>query len=1031
VRAALAQSAAPTRQPLALDALAWRHIGPSSFGGRIDDVEGLASNPSVLYVGTAGGGVFKTVNNGTTWTSIFDAAGGSVSIGDIAIAPSDPNIVWVGTGEPNNRQSSTWGDGVYRSLDGGVRWTHMGLRESHHIGRVVIHPRDPNVVYVAAQGRLFGPNEERGLYRTRDGGKSWQRVLGVDQNTGVTDVALDPDGRTLYAATYQRQRRGYGFIGGGPGSGLWRSLDAGDTWERLAGGLPTGTIGRIGLAIAASNPDVVYAIVEHRPSGGVYRSDDRGTTWRRTSPTNPRPMYYSQIRVDPKNTEKVWVLGTNLHLSIDGGKTFRTDGTGELIHVDHHGLWIDPANPDRLVLGNDGGLYVSYDGSRNWHFVDNLPIGQFYDIDIDQRDPYWVYGGTQDNGTWGIPSRTTSLAGITNADVVNIAYGDGFFSVTDPTNPRGMYANSQNGRAYYVDLDTREERGIRPVPNDRKEEVGFNWSTPMVRSPHDPATVYYGGNKLFRTRDRGQTWQEMSPDLSRKLDWKKLPIMGLVRNETTLSRDDGIGAYGTITTIAESPLAAGVLLVGTDDGNVQMTEDGGRTWSNISDRIRLPAPRWVSRVVLSRHERRTAYVTFDGHYDDDLAAYVFRTTDGGRTWSSIAGDLPVGASIKALEEHPRRPNILFAGTEFGLYVTYDAGKSWRAVRGNLPPVRIDDVIYNARDNDLVLGTHGRSIIILDDVRLLDDGDPSTIAEARLFPIRPATQEYTMRLLPTPGASEFSAPNPPTGALLTYILPDEATTASTSSNGSSPPRDSARTDTVARLTITAADGKVVRELTGPNRRGIHRIAWDLRYARPDGVTDQDEGWFGVPRGAWVLPGEYTVTLNARGRQSRQTVTVRADPRARTTPEALAARHAAAVRIQELMRAFTEGSRVVDRMMAEHRRLDSAVKARPEGQDSLSRMLKETITNLDSLRQKFAAGFSGPKFGILDLDAALQASSTGPTEAQSRTLDHLTARLTEDIAELNAFASGAFARLQASAARFAGGTTMPAVAPPRRP
>ncbi len=570
-----------------LSTLPWREIGPASFGGRIDDIEAVPGRTSTIFVGTAGGGVFRTTNNGTTWSPVFDRDGHSTSIGDIAIAPSDPQIVWVGTGEANNRQSTTWGDGIYRSLDGGDSWTHMGLAATQHIGRVAIHPRDPKIVFVAALGHLFGPNDERGVYRTTDGGASWKRVLTGDSVTGAVDVAIDPDGRTIYAAMYQRQRKGYGFIGGGPGSGIFRSRDGGDSWERLATGLPAGPTGRIGLAIAPSQPNTVYAIVENK-AGGVFRSDDRGNTWRRQSSLNPRPMYYSQVRVDPAHPDRVWILGTNVHKSIDGGRTFTTDSTGDRIHVDHHALWIDPADGSHMLLGNDGGLYFTYDGARNWDFIDNLPIGQFYDIDVDDRDPYYVYGGTQDNGTWGVPVRTWNGVGITNADVINIAYGDGFFTVTDPADPRYIYANSQGGRAYRVHLATREERGIRPVPADPKETYRFNWSTPMVRSPHDPRTIFYGGNRLFRTRNGGESWDVISPDLTRNGDWKSIPIMGMVRDSTTLSRDDGVGDYGTITSISESPSTAGTILTGSDDGAVQLTTDGGAHWTNISSRFRIP-----------------------------------------------------------------------------------------------------------------------------------------------------------------------------------------------------------------------------------------------------------------------------------------------------------------------------------------------------------------------------------------------------------------------------------------------------------
>ena len=980
-----------------LGTLPWRHIGPSSFGGRIDDIEAIPGRPSTIFVGTAGGGVFRTTNNGTTWAPVFDRDGRSTSIGDIAIAPSDPGIVWVGTGEPNNRQSSTWGDGIYRSLDGGETWTHMGLKETHHIGRVVIHPRNPNTVFVAALGHLWGPNDDRGVYRTTDGGTTWKKVLAGNNVTGAVDVALDPDGRTVYAAMYQRQRRGFGFVGGGPGSGLFRSRDGGDTWEPLTNGLPVGVKGRIGIAIAPSQPNTVYAIVEAK-AGGVFRSDDKGSTWTRQSSLNPRPMYYSQVRVDPQHPDRVWVLGTYVHKSIDGGKTFTTDSTGDRIHVDHHALWLNPNDGNHMMLGNDGGLYFTYDGAKNWDFIDNLPIGQFYDIDVDDRDPYYVYGGTQDNGTWGLPVRTYNGVGITNADVINIAYGDGFFTVTDPADPRYIYANSQGGRAYRVHLATREERGIRPVPDDAKESYRFNWSTPMVRSPHDPRTIYYGGNKLFRTRDGGESWDVVSPDLTRNQEWKSIPIMGIVRDSTTPSRDDGVSDYGTMTSVSESPRSQGVLLVGTDDGQVQLSTDGGAAWTNITARFRLPAPRWVSKVLWSQHEARTAYVAFDGHYDDDLAPMVYRTTDGGTTWVAVAGDLPAGHSVKTLAEHPSNRDVLFAGTEFGLYVTFDGGKRWAYVGGALPRVRIDDIAIHPKHRDLVLGTHGRSIIVLDDISLFDKGAPVVASgEAALYPIRPVMQRFVTRILPTPGARNFQAPNPPPGALITYALGVPASAS----------------DTVATLKVADAAGKVVRTLKVPAAAGIHRAAWDLHNDRAPGVTDADEGWFGLPSGAWVPPGRYTVTLAARGREVSQPVDVSGDSRVEIAAGALEARHAASVRLAALQKSFNDGVELHKQMTAERERLEKALATTPARRDSLAALVAEVRQQLDSLGRRFGAGFGGPKFGFLDLDGSMQASSTRPTVAQERTIEQLGAQLKVDLAALNALLAGRFAELQRKA------------------
>lgn len=977
-----------------LSTLPWRHIGPASFGGRIDDIEAISGKTTTVFVGTAGGGVFRSTNNGTTWTPVFDRDGRSSSIGDIAIAPSDPGIIWVGTGEANSRQSTTWGDGIYRSLDGGDSWSHMGLKETQHIGRVAIHPRNPNIVFVAALGHLFGPNDERGVYRTTDAGATWKKVLAGNSVTGAVDVAIDPDGRTVYAAMYQRQRRGFGFVGGGPGSGLYRSRDGGDTWEQLTTGLPSGDKGRIGIAIAPSQPNTVYAVIEAK-GGGVFRSDDRGNTWAKQSSLNPRPMYYSQVRVDPQHPDRVWLLGTNIHKSIDGAKTFTTDSTGDRIHVDHHALWLDPRDGNHMLLGNDGGLYFTYDGAKNWDFVDNLPIGQFYDIDVDDRDPYYVYGGAQDNGTWGVPVRTYNGVGITNADVVNVAYGDGFFTVTDPSDPRYIYANSQGGRAYRVHLATREERGIRPVPADAKDTLRFNWSTPMLRSPHDPRTIYYGANKLFRTRDGGASWEVMSPDLTRALDWKKLPIMGVVRDSTTLSRDDGVSDYGTLTAISESPSSKGMLLVGTDDGQVQLSIDGGAAWTNITARFKLLAPRWVSKVLWSAHDARTAYVAFDGHYDDDMSPMVYRSNDGGTTWTSVSGDLPDGHSVKTVAEHPSNKDVLFAGTEFGLYVTFDGGRHWVRAGGSLPPVRVDDIAIHPKHKDLILGTHGRSFIVLDDIALFDKGGPvATAGDAVLYPIRPAMQRYITRTLPTPGARNFQASNPPAGAIVTYTLGAATSPA----------------DTTATLTVADVAGKVVRTIKVAASAGIHRTGWDLHVDRAPGVVDTDEGWFGAPTGAWVTPGRYTVSLAARGRTVSQSVDVSGDSRVEMASGALQGRAESSARLAALQKSFNDGVELHKRMAAERERLEKALSTTPARRDSVAPLMAKVKQDMDSLGKRFAAGFGGPKFGFLDLDGSMQASSTSPTVAQLRTIEQLGGQLRTDLTALNALLAGTFAELQ---------------------
>ncbi|MDQ6831424.1 MAG: hypothetical protein M3081_21395 [Gemmatimonadota bacterium] len=972
---------------------AWRHMGPAVFGGRVDDVEAVEDDPRIVFVGTASGGVFRSRNNGVTWDAVFDAAGGALSIGDIAIAPSDRNVVWVGTGEPNGRQSSTWGDGVYRSLDGGTTWMNMGLRETQSIGRVVIDPRDPNTVFVAAVGHLWGPNEQRGLYRTRDGGVTWRKVLGVDDNTGVIDVAMARDGRTMFASTYLRRRRGWGFIGGGPTSGLWRSLDGGDTWERVTNGLPSGITGRIGIDISRSDPNIVYVVLEHR-AGGVFRSTNRGASWTRQNRLDERPSYFSQIRVDPKNPDRVWLLGTFFYVSIDGGKTFTSDSIGRKVHPDHHALWIDPNQPEHMMLGNDGGVFFTYDGARNWEFMDNLAIGQFYDIAIDGRDPYWIYGGLQDLGTFGFPSATHSRGPLTDDQVIFLEYGDGFQVAADPTNPRLIYANSQNGRGYVVDVETREERRITPVSADTAERFRFNWNTAILLSPNDPRVYYYGAQKLLKTADHGTTWQVISPDLTKNQDWRKLSLGSGVplRDSTTLSRDDGTSQYGNITTIAESPRAPGTIYVGTDDGNVQMTADSGGHWTNLTSRFHLAGSPMVAKVVASRHDAKRAYVAFDGHTDDDMKPYIFKTVDGGATWSSISSDLPPATPVKTLTEDPRNANLLFAGTEFGLYWSFDGGKHWALPGGNLPRVIVNRVLVNERNNDLLLATHGRSVIVLDDIRPLEAGDPAhTDGAAQLFPLRDATEFYQWRDQPFAAAKKFTAPNAPIGALVTYFLRDSAD--------------------VAHIQVLAPDGAVVREMTGPGSAGVHRVTWDLRTHLAFVPAASDSGFYGAPLAPLVPPGMYTVKLIGHGATATQTLRVLANPRSVPAADAFAARQAVAKRVDSLSRAYAEGRKLlasVDTEFAHLRPLLTSKGVSPATDSVIERVASQLAT----LRRGFAPSYGAAIGDVFDMLAGVESNSYTPTQAEQRTLDLAAKELAGTIAKLNALAADDMPKLRAA-------------------
>ncbi|HTK28867.1 MAG TPA: hypothetical protein VL309_04920 [Vicinamibacterales bacterium] len=850
---------APKIAPSLFAGLRFRNIGPAAMAGRIDDFAVLESNPAVFYVAAATGGLWKTTNNGTTWEVLFNDQDDVVSIGDVAIAPNDANVVWVGTGENNNRQSSSWGTGVYKSTDGGHTWKMSGLADTRHVGRIVVDPVDHDVVYVAALGHLFGPNRERGVYKTTDGGTTWTNVLFVDEDTGATDLAMDPqDNKVLYAATYQRRRSSWGFDGGGPGSAIYKSTDAGRTWSKLTNGLPAGPLGRIGLDIFRANPDIVYARVEHRTESGIYRTDDAGNTWRKVSSVNPRPMYFSQIRVDPADANRLYVLGTWLEISDDGGRTFHEVTQ---LHPDHHALWIDPRNPRHVMTGHDGGVGISYDRGEHWDWLDNMDLGQFYHVGYDMDTPYGVYGGLQDNDAFGGPSATRRRHGIGNDEWYNVASGDGFEAFADPRNSRIVYAESQGGNVNRVDRPTAERKAIKPQAAPGEPPLRWNWDTPMMLSPHSPDALLMGANRLFRSTDAGHSWTAISPDLTAHIDRETLSLMGVSAKDITLAKNDGVSAYGTITTFSESPKKAGLFYAGADDGTVSMSRDDGRTWTNVSGRVPgVPKNTYVSRVAASAFEEGTAYLTFDGHREDDYTPYVFTTSDYGQTWRSIASDLPKGQVVRCITEDPKNGSVLYLGTEFGLFVSLDRGAHWTRIRSGLPTVPVAEITIHPRDNDMLVATHGRSIWILDDLAPVQHAAEALARDAELFPIRPAMSfwdepEDRSRWM---GDRPFWGHNPPRGAPISYYLKQDA-------------KD-------VRLKIADASGTAVAEVSGIETEhgraaGINRVYWDLRHEAlplpkiPGQEVRGPTTYFADPlQGPYVLPGEYKVTLVVDGRDA---------------------------------------------------------------------------------------------------------------------------------------------------------------------
>ena len=1008
-----------------LKAFRFRSIGPASMGGRVDDIAVSESDPSVIYVGYAVGGVFKSDNNGTTFTPVFEAYG-TASIGDIAIHPANPDIVYVGTGEANNRQTSTFGDGIYKTTDGGKTFTNIGLKDTQTIARIVIDPKKPETVYVASPGHLFGPNPDRGIFKTTDGGKTWNKIKFIDDDTGFTDIAIDPvNTNILYAASYQRRRSGCCFNGGGPGSAVWKTIDAGKTWTKLTGsGLPPGTYGRIALDVSRSNPNVVYVQIEagevgapqpargadpnaatettppgaaavtppggqpaapgarggaatavaggggagggggrggynwcnnagpgggfgrggaqggtppalEAARGGVFRSDDKGKSWTLVSNCDARPMYFSQLRVDPSNDKVIYVAGLPVAKSLDGGKTFATldeaGGYGEPGHVDQHAIWVDPKNPKHLMIGNDGGLDISWDQGKTWDFVNTMATALAYWVSADMRHPYFVYVGLQDNGSWGGPSATRTTNGILNSDWFGIGGGDGFQTAVDPSDFNVVYTESQDGNTNRYDLRSGRSSSIRPrAPGERgrggfggqgaqgaraggaqgaegapgapgaqrgaqpgaeqeavtpQQQAGgafagrggapnvlnasagdvyrFNWNTPIMLSPHNPSIVWLGGNRLFKSYNRGDTWVA-SADLTKNVDRNTVALLSVPGDRTQLSKNDGVVSYSTIISLSESPVMPGVVWAGTDDGNVQVSRDSGATFTEVGKAMPgLPANHryWISRIETSHFDPATAYVSVDGHRNDDLKPYLFVTHDYGKAWQSIAGNLPAWGNIQVVREDPKNKDLLYVGTEFGLYVSLDGGKQWQRFSNNLPTARVDDILVHPRDNDLIVATHARSLWIADDISPLQQMASVGSQEAVLFDIRPAIAYLSdrQRGQQTGGQKAFAGENPPRGTTISYYL------------------KSASTGDV-KITIADATGRTIRTIDGTKDQGINRVNWNLSPQPPAGRGGAGfAGGFGGGRGGFgtVDPGTYIVTLSVNGKTMTKPVTVLQD------------------------------------------------------------------------------------------------------------------------------------------------------------
>ncbi|MBI3653591.1 MAG: glycosyl hydrolase [Acidobacteria bacterium] len=861
-----------------------RGIGPAFTSGRIVAIAVDPTDKSRWYIGAASGGVWKTTNAGVTWTPIFDNEG-SYSIGVVVVDQKNPLTLWVGTGENNSQRSVAYGDGVYRSDDGGKSWKNVGLKTSEHIGRIVIDPRNSDHVYVAAQGPLWGAGGDRGLYQTTDGGKTWNKILNISDNTGVTDVVLDhsnPD--ILYAASWQRRRHVFTLINGGPESAIYKSTDAGATWNKLRAGLPTVDMGRIGLAISPVDANVVYATIEAADNrSGIYRSTDKGGSWERRSPNVAQAMYYAQISVDPKNGDRVYLPNVVFQVSDDGGKTFHALGERNK-HVDNHVIWVDPDDTRHYLVGCDGGLYESFDRGENWNFKANMPIPQFYDVTVDNDKPFYnIYGGTQDNYSFGGPSRTRSASGIVNADWYVTLGGDGFHSQVDPADPNTVYSALQYGVLVRFDKRTGERVSIQPLIGKDEAPLRYNWDTPFIISPHSHTRLYYAANKLYRSDDRGNSWKLVSGELSRNIDRNSLPVMGKIWGPDAVAKNQSTSLFGNSIALAESPKKEGLIYVGTDDGVINITEDSGKTWRRVEKFPGVPDMTYVSRILASQHDANTVYATFENHKNADFNAYILKSTDAGKSWTSLKGNLPAQPLYAIAEDHVN-PQLLFVGTEFGLFFTLDGGQKWTQLKGNLPIIAVRDLAIQKRENDLVVATFGRGFYVLDDYSPLRLLKPEMLEqEAQLFPVKETlmyieSQPLGGRGKSFQGESFYTAPNPPFGATFTYYLKESYKTkkqlrqeAERRGVTTYPSQNELRAEDEEEaptllFTITDAQGNVVRHLSAPVAPGLNRLTWNLRYPAPiliPQLPNPDENpFFEPPTGGLVMPGIYTVKMMKR-------------------------------------------------------------------------------------------------------------------------------------------------------------------------
>ncbi|NQT79419.1 MAG: hypothetical protein HQ555_03370 [Candidatus Aminicenantes bacterium] len=975
--------------------LKWRSIGPAVMGGRTVDIDVVEKEPWIIYAAIGPSGVWKSVNNGITWKPVFFKEN-TVSVGDIAIAQSHPDIVWVGTGEATSRNSVTIGDGVYKSTNGGKNWENMGLKDTRHISRIVINPGDPNIVYVAAMGHLWGPNKERGIYKTINGGKTWKKVLYINENTGFADLAIDPsDSLVLYAAAYEHRRLPYYFSSGGPGSGLYKTTDGGENWIKLTKDLPEGIMGRIGIDVSRSNPNVVYALIEHE-DGGIWRSEDKGKNWTRTcdnetyKQVNNRPFYYSQIRIDPSDDKVVYVFSGGSFVSKNMGEKFRAISAGT--HPDHHALWIDPSNPLHLIDGNDGGIDITYDGGKSWHAIQHMALAEVYQIGFDKRNPYYVYCGLQDNGSWGGPSASLDTAGIINDDWYTIGGGDGFYAQVDPSDPNIIYRNYQINGLSRFDKRINQAKTIKPMSSLEEPPYRFNWNSPIYISPHDPKTVYTGGNYLFKTTDEGHSWEIISPDLSTNDPEKLKNSGGPITMDNT-----GAEIHCTIITIAESPVKKGVLWCGTDDGNVQITLDGGKTWKNVVKKIKgIPPNTWCSRIEASRFDAGTAYVAFDGHRHDDYGTYVYKTTDFGKTWKSIKGNLPFGW-VHVIREDLKNRNLLYVGTEFEIFATLDGGKSWFSLKNNLPTVAVRDIAVHPRENDLIIGTHGRGIWILDDISPIQEMTEEIFnSDIHLFNIRPAVQFLRASTREYFSAQAYTAKNPSFNMRITSyfrIKPEER----------------------PEIFIKDTNGETIFKIKPLKKEGIQKSEWSLQYVpktkKGKEIKSSSMGFVAAP---FVLPGEYTIEMVVGEQKFKKKGTVRPDPRFQMSEKDRVVRNESMVEVMVLSRMMGLSVTSTKNVRNQLEKLEKSLEEKGDTAETVRTAIKDFNKKFAKIEEEIMPkgfGYRGSmemalrggsiSTQVLLLGISISGYPSAPTETDLTQLKELSEAVNELVNKLNEF------------------------------